>query len=62
MKVSIKKDEESGECFIDFDDIKHIFDNPESVKKFEVQSLDDGAFSVAFFDENDQQIIPNVKE
>lgn len=57
MKITIKKDEESQEHYIDFEDLKPMFDDPSLVDSYSIEHLDDGNIALSFFDE-DGNLVP----
>lgn len=57
MKINIKKDEESQEHYIDFEDLKPMFDDPSLVDSYSIEHLDNGNIVLSFFDE-DGNLIP----
>ena len=60
MKITIKKDEESQEHYIDFEDLKPMFDDPSLVDSYSIEHLDDGNIALSFFDE-DGNLVPMRK-
>lgn len=58
-KITIKKDEETGECFIDFEEIKHYFEDPTIVEYYSLEELDDGGFTIQFFDKDNNIVYPS---
>lgn len=57
MKINIKKDEESQEHYIDFEDLKPMFDDPSLVDSYSIEHLDNGNIVLSFFDE-DGNLVP----
>lgn len=51
MKVTIKKDEQSQEHYIDFEDLKSMFEDPSIVDSYSMEHLEDGNIALSFFDE-----------
>lgn len=51
MKITIKKNEESQEHYIDFEDLKPMFDDPSIVDSYSIEHLADGNIALSFFDE-----------
>jgi hypothetical protein len=56
MNLAIKKDEESGEFYIDFDEIKHMFEDPSLVYYYSIEPSDGRSFAISFFDSNNNPI------
>jgi hypothetical protein len=50
--LRIKKNEETGEDYIDFADLEHLFDQPELVDSYEMSWKEDGTGIVQFFDKD----------
>jgi len=59
--IFVKKDEETGEHYIDFEDLKCMFDNPEEVDSYSLKTTPDGVILLSFFDKNKNKILPNKK-
>lgn len=57
MQLTIKVDEETGESYIDFEDLKCLFDDPSVVDSYTMDSRDDGSILLEFFDK-DGNVIP----
>jgi hypothetical protein len=62
MNVSIKKDEESGEHYIDFEDLKHMFEDPSKVAYYSMEFLEDNSIALEFFDENEEKVYPKKND
>lgn len=56
--LTIKKDESTGEYFLDFYDIAHLFENPDDVTHYEINVNDKESISIKFFDSNNNQVVP----
>jgi hypothetical protein len=61
MNASIKKDEESGEHYIDFEDLKHMFEDPSKVVYYSIEMLEGNNIALQFFDENEEAVYPKKK-
>lgn len=59
--ISIKKDEESGEYFIDIKDLEHLFEDPSIVDSYSMETRDDGSIVLEFFDKDGTVININKK-
>jgi hypothetical protein len=57
--IQIKIDEQTGEHYLDFNDIKHLFKDPDIVDSYSIELLDDGSMTLEFFDINDNKVIPD---
>jgi hypothetical protein len=63
MNVSIKKNEESGEHYIDFfKDLKHMFEDPSKVAYYSIEFLEDNKIALEFFDENKEKVYPKQND
>jgi hypothetical protein len=61
MSVNIKKDEETGEFYIDIQDLKELFEDISIIDSYVFEELDDGGFSLQFYDKNDNIVHPIKK-
>lgn len=59
--IFVKKDKETGEHYLDFEDLKCLFDNPDEVDSFSVATDSDGSLVLSFFDKNKNKILPTKK-
>jgi hypothetical protein len=52
MKVTItlKKDEESGEVYIDMDDLVDCFDDISIIDGYEIEEMEDNSIAIRFYD------------
>lgn len=57
--ISVKKDEESGEYYFDFEDIKEMFTNPELIDSYSLETRDDGVLVLEFFDKDENKVVPD---
>ena len=62
MNVTIKKDEETGEHYIDFEDLKCMFEDPSKVAYYSIEVLKDNNIALEFFDENEEKIYPKKND
>lgn len=59
--IQVKKDEDSGEYYFDFDDLKDLFEDPSIVDQYSLEWKDDGSVIMEFFDKDGNKIIVNKK-
>lgn len=59
--IQVKKDEESGEYYLDFDDLKDLFEDSSIVDQYSLEWKDDGSVIMEFFDKDGNKIIVNKK-
>lgn len=59
MQLTIKVDEETGESYIDFEDLKSLFDDPSLVDSYTFDRGEDGSILLEFFD-RDGNAVPVV--
>jgi hypothetical protein len=57
MKVTIQKNEESGEYYFDINELKDILDISK-IDTYNIESLETGAFAITFYDVDKNQIMP----
>ena len=58
----IKKDEETGERYIDFEDLMSMFEDPSEVAYYSVEVLEDNTIVIQFFDENEEVVYPKKND
>jgi hypothetical protein len=56
MSIKVKKDEESGEYYLDINDLAPYFDDINQISYYTITELSEGQLMVAFFDENDNKV------
>jgi hypothetical protein len=56
--VEVKKDEESGEYYFDFEDLKSLFEDPSLIEEYSMEWRDDGSVVLEFFDKDGNKIFP----
>lgn len=61
MNITIKKDEESGEHYIDLNDLAELFDDISVVEYYTIDEKEDGSLSLEFFDKDDKKVEPRSK-
>ena len=60
--MMIKKDEETGERYIDFEDLMSMFEDPSEVAYYSVEVLEDNTIAIQFFDENEEVVYPKKND
>lgn len=61
MNVSIKKDPETGELFIDTEDLKTFFENISTIEYYIIEESTDNDIAISFFDKNNNRVYPKNK-
>lgn len=61
MNLKIKKDEETGEHYLDINDLSDLFDDISSIEYYTIEERDDNSIAISFFDENNNKVYPKVK-
>jgi hypothetical protein len=61
MNLPIKKDQDTGEFYIDIADLATLFENTEDIEYYTFEELDDKAVSLEFFDKNNKKVILKQK-
>ena len=61
MNITIKKDEESGEHYIDLNDLAELFDDISVVEYYTIDEKEDGSLSLEFFDKDNKKVEPRSK-
>lgn len=62
MSVSIKKDEGTGEYYIDVKDLSEFFEDVNKISHYSISELENGVVKVEFYDENNEKVLPKVKK
>jgi hypothetical protein len=57
-RIEIKKDEDSGEHYIDVYDLADLFEDVDLVESYTLEWKDDGSFSMEFFDKDENRVFP----
>jgi len=57
-RIEIKKDEDSGEHYIDVYDLADLFEDVDLVESYKFEWRDDGSISMEFFDKDDNRVFP----
>jgi len=61
MNLKIKKDEETGEHYLDINDLSDLFDDISLIEYYTIEERDDNSIAISFFDENNNKVYPKVK-
>jgi hypothetical protein len=61
MNLKIRKDEETGESYIDIVDLSEVFEDISAVEYYELTENRDGVITLQFFDKDKTTIIPKLK-
>jgi hypothetical protein len=56
MNLYIKKDEETGEHYIDIKDLSDMFEDPSKIAYYSIEVLEDNNITLEFFDENEEKL------
>lgn len=59
--IKIKKDDQTGECYIDFNDIAHMFEDPSIVEYYILEENEKGNIVLEFFDKDENPVLPVQK-
>lgn len=59
--IKVKKDEQSGELYIDFNDIAHMFEDPSIVEYYTMEEGESGNIVLEFFDKDENPVLPVQK-
>lgn len=57
--ITVRKDEETGEFYFDFEDLQDMFTNPELVDSYSVELREDNTMVLEFFDKDGNRITPD---
>ena len=61
MNLKIRKDEETGESYIDIADLSEVFEDISAVEYYELTENKDGVITLRFFDKDKTTIIPKLR-
>jgi hypothetical protein len=61
MNLKIRKDEETGENYIDIADLSEVFEDISAVEYYELAENEDGSITLQFFDKDENVINPKLK-
>jgi uncharacterized protein YvpB len=61
MNIPIKKDESSGEFYIDILDLEKIFDNTSEIEYYTIEEVENQALMLNFFNKNNEKVKLNLK-
>jgi hypothetical protein len=59
--IKVKKDEQTGECYIDFNDIADMFEDPSIIEYYVLEENEKGNIVLEFFDKDENPIYPVEK-
>jgi hypothetical protein len=59
--IKVKKDEQTGELYIDFSDIADMFEDPSIVEYYTVEESGGSSIVLEFFDKDKNPILPVQK-
>ena len=62
MNLKIKKDEDSGDCYIDVEDLRDLFEDVSVIEYYEMTENEDGYLVLQFFDKNANVVVPLDKK
>lgn len=57
--ITVRRDEETGEFYFDFEDLEDMFTNPELVDSYSIELREDNTMVLEFFDKDDNRITPD---
>jgi hypothetical protein len=61
MNLKIRKDEQTGESYIDIADLSEVFEDISAVEYYELVENEDGSITLQFFDKDENVINPKLK-
>lgn len=61
MNLPIRKDNETGEFYIDIADLELLFDNTQDIEYYTFEELEDKTIALEFFDKNSEKVILKQK-
>ena len=61
MNIPIKKDESSGEFYIDILDLEKVFDNTSEIEYYTIEEVENQALMLNFFNKNNEKVKLNLK-
>jgi hypothetical protein len=61
MNIPIKKDESSGDYYIDMLDLEKIFDNTSEIEYYTIEEIEEQVLMLKFFNKNNENIKLNLK-
>lgn len=57
MHFKVKKDQETKQFYIDWEDLEDLFDSPDLVNSYKMEWLEDGSISLEFFDIDGNKVL-----
>lgn len=61
MNLPIKKDQNTGEFYIDIVDLELLFENTEEIEYYTFEELENKTISLEFFNKNSEKVILKQK-
>ncbi len=61
MNLPIRKDNDTGEFYIDIADLELLFDNTKDIEYYTFEELEDKTIALEFFDKNSEKVILRQK-
>lgn len=61
MNLPIKKDQDTGELYIDIADLESLFENTKDIEYYTFEELEDKTIYLEFFDKNSEKVILKQK-
>lgn len=61
MNLPIRKDNETGEFYIDIADLELLFDNTQDIEYYTFEELEDKTIALEFFNKNSEKVILRQK-
>lgn len=58
MNIKLKKDQSTGELYIDFSELEHLFEDPSIVHSYTLEEREDGNIIIEFFDKDENKVFP----
>lgn len=61
MNITVKKDENTGEYYIDVNDLVDLFEDVSQIEYYTMDEKEDGSLLLEFFDKQNNNIKPKLK-
>lgn len=61
MNLPIRKDNETGEFYIDIADLELLFDNTQDIEYYTFEELENKTIALEFFNKNSEKVILRQK-
>ncbi len=62
MNLKIRKNEDTGESYIDVEDLRELFEDVSVIEYYEMTENEDGYLILQFFDKNANVVVPLDKK